>query len=69
MVGALYSSVLRFTRVGRGVSNGLDADDKVIDRRAIPYPYPTAPKRLTLSRAWSTALDGKTLIRFVIEGV
>jgi hypothetical protein len=64
----------------------LDADDKVIDRRAIPYPYPqrldaveTIEKLITrLQKAhyqaerdyWSAiARDGKTRIKFIIEGV
>lgn len=64
----------------------LDADDKVIDRKAIPYPYPqrldaveTIEKLITrLQKAhyeaerdyWSAiAKDGKTRIKFIIEGV
>lgn len=64
----------------------LDADDKVIDRKAIPYPYPqrldaveTIEKLITrLQRAqyeaerdyWSAiAKDGKTRIKFIIEGL
>jgi hypothetical protein len=31
----------------------LDAEDQVIDRRAIPYPYPGASTRLTLSKSSS----------------
>ena len=64
----------------------LDADDNVIDRRAIPYPYPTRAEAVdtiesVLSRHaesgyetegdfwWGTPGDGKTRIRFVVEGV
>ena len=63
-----------------------DADDKVIDRRAIPYPYPhrldaveTIEKLITrlqmahyeASRDYWSAVtkDGKTRLKFVIEGV
>jgi hypothetical protein len=64
----------------------LDAEDKVIDRRAIPYPYPqrldaveTIEKLIArLKKAhyeaerddWSAlAKDGKTRVKFIIEGV
>jgi hypothetical protein len=64
----------------------LDAEDQVVDRRAIPYPYPQRPdavdtiKKLIarLDKAhyeaerdfWSAvAKDGKTRLKFVIEGV
>jgi hypothetical protein len=60
----------------------LDADDKVIDRKAIPYPYPqrldaveTIEKLITrLQKAHyeaepAIARDGKTRIKFIIEGV
>jgi hypothetical protein len=64
----------------------LDADDKVIDRKAIPYPYPqrldaveTIEKLIArLQKAhyqagrdyWSAiAKDGKTRVKFIIEGV
>ena len=64
----------------------LDAEDQVIDRRAIPYPYPqrldavdTIKKLIArLDKAhyeaerdfWSAvAKDGKTRLKFVIEGV
>jgi hypothetical protein len=68
------------------VELSLDADDKVIDRKAIRYPYPqrleaveTIEKLITrLQKAhyeagrdyWSAiAKDGKTRIKFIIEGV
>ena len=64
----------------------LDADNKVTDRKAIPYPYPqrldavdTIEKLITrLQKAhyeaerdcWSAiAKDGKTRVKFLIEGV
>ena len=64
----------------------LDADDQVIDRRAIPYPYPqrldaveTIDKLIArLKKAHyraerdfgsAVAEDGKTRIKFIIEGV
>ena len=64
----------------------LDAEDQVLDRRAIPYPYPqrldavdTIEKLIArLNKAhyeaerdfWSAvAKDGKTRLKFVIEGV
>jgi hypothetical protein len=64
----------------------LDADDKVIDRRAIPYPYPHRPDAVDtiekliarLEKAhyeaereyWSAvARDGRTRLKFIIEGV
>ena len=68
------------------VELSLDADDRVIDRKAIPYPYPqrleavaTIEKLITrLQKAhyeagrdyWSAiAKDGKTRVKFIIEGV
>jgi hypothetical protein len=68
------------------VELSLDEDDKVIDRKAIPYPYPrrleaveTIEKLITrLQKAhyeagrdyWSAiAKDGKTRIKFIIEGM
>ena len=64
----------------------LDADDRVIDRRAIPYPYSqrleaveTIEKlimRLKKSHyqaerdfGSAVAKDGKTRVKFIIEGV
>ena len=68
------------------VELSFDADDKVIDRKAIPYPYPqrldaveTIEKLIArLQKAqyeaerdyWSAiAKDGKTRVKFIIEGV
>jgi hypothetical protein len=68
------------------VELSLDAEDNVVDRRAIPYPYPTRDEAVdtiesVLSRFaqsgyevegdfwWASAGDGKTRIRFIIEGV
>ena len=64
----------------------LDADDNVIDRRAVPYSYPTREEAIdtiesVLTRFakggydregnfwWAIAGDGKTQVRFLIEGV
>ena len=54
----------------------LDADDQVIDRRAIPYPYPqrldaveTIDKLIARLKKVHYRADGKTRIKFIIEGV
>lgn len=64
----------------------LDADDNVIERRAVPYPYPTRGEAVDTIESvitrfaeagyepegdfwWAMAGNGKTRVRFIIEGV
>jgi hypothetical protein len=64
----------------------LDADDNVIERRVVPYPYQTREETVdtienVISRFaaygyepegnfwWALAGEGKTRVRFIIEGV
>ena len=64
----------------------LDADDNVVDRRAVPYPYPTRGEAVDTIESlvtrfaesgyepegdfwWAMAGDGKTRVRFIIEGI
>jgi hypothetical protein len=64
----------------------LDADDNIIERSAVPYPYQTREEAIdTIESAiarfaesgyepegkfwWALAANGKTRVRFVIEGI
>ena len=64
----------------------LDRDDHVINRKVIPYPYPTRDEAVDTIESvllrhaasgdetegdfwWAASSDGKTRIRFIIEGV
>ena len=66
------------------VELAIDANDQVIDRKAIPYPYPTDAVDTIESLAtkfaefgyetkgdfwWGLAADGKSKVRFIIEPV
>jgi hypothetical protein len=64
----------------------LDENDSVIERRAVPYPYPTRGEAVDTIESvitrfaeagyepegdfwWAMAANGKTRVRFIIEGV
>ena len=63
----------------------LDADDNVIERRVVPYPYPTREEAVTAiecivstfaetgyepaQKFWWTVADDGDRARFIIEGV
>ena len=64
------------------VEFALDADDNVIDRKVVPYPYPTRQEAAytiqTFVRSFADLVpgwrflvgnfgDGKTRVRFIIE--